>query len=159
MSILYTDVGAVEAGGVNILANLDDPNLSSGRVSLITATYTMVGTEAANDLIYIKRVPSGALVDPVSNVVGNGIATTATLTVGDLDTQAGTVSPDLNRYSGSLNVAASMTVATGFSAGTTLTAPAEITDDWIFLVARFLTLTVPVAGKKLIFRIRVSQLD
>lgn len=159
MAILYTDVGAVEAGNVNILADLDNPNLSSARLSLITATYNMTGDEVQNDLVYIKRVPSGALVDPTSSACGDGIATTAAITVGDLDTQAGTVSPDLSRYSGSINVAAAATAPVAFASGTTLTAPAAITDDWVFIVAKFVTLTVPVEGKKLIFRIRLSQAD
>ena len=75
MAILYTNVGAVEAGNINILANLDDPNLSCARLSLITATYTMTGAEIQNDLIYIKRVPSGSLVDPTSTVAGDGVMT------------------------------------------------------------------------------------
>ena len=81
MAIQYTDIAAVQAGGVNVLANLNDPNLDNGRVQKITATYTMKGTEGANDIIYIARVPSGALVDPsVSNATGSGIAATATIT-------------------------------------------------------------------------------
>ncbi len=159
MAILYTNVAAVEAGSVNILANLDDPNLSCARLSLITATYTMTGAESPNDLIYIKRVPSGSLVDPTSTVAGDGIGTTASITVGDLDTQAGTVSPDLSRYSAAIAVSAAMTAPVAFAGGTTLTAPAQITDDWVFLVAKFTILSVPVEAKKLIFRIRLSQAD
>lgn len=158
-TIRYTDVGAVETGNVNYLANLDDPNLACGRLSLITATYTMTGSEVANDLIYIKRVPSGALVDPTSSMTGNGIATTATVSVGDNDTQGGTVNPDVVRYSGAVNVAANQTSPVAFSSGTTLNAPAEITDDWVWLMATFATLATPVANKVLIFRIRLTQLD
>lgn len=160
MAINYTDVGAVQAGGVNILANLDDPNLADSRVALITATYTMTGNEAANDQVYIARVPSGALVNPIqSNVAGNGIATTATLSVGDSDTQAGLVSYDPARYSAAQDVhAANTTTGTQFSGGTVLTSPAEITDDWVWLIGTFATMVTPVAGKKLIFRILVSDM-
>ena len=159
LSIWYTDVGSVEAGSVNILANLDDPNLSSARLSLITATYTMTGNEIQNDLIYIKRVPSGSLVDPSSSMASSGIAATATVSVGDLDTVGGTVSPDLNRYSAAQNVAAASTSPVAFASGTTLSAPAEISDDWVFLVGKFVTLATPTAAGKLIFRIKLSQAD
>ena len=44
-----TDVAAVQLGNVNILANLNDPNLDFARSKVITAIYTMTGNEAAND--------------------------------------------------------------------------------------------------------------
>ena len=152
----YTDVGTVEAGGVNILPNLDDSNLSNGRLSEITATYTMTGNEIQNDLIYIKRVPSGALVDPAySYFASSGIAATATVSVGDLDTVGGTVNPDLNRYSAAQDVHAASTSPVAFASGTTLQAPAEISDDWPFLVAKFVTLATPTAKGTLVFRIKL----
>lgn len=160
-NIWYTNIGAVQAGGVNILANLQDTNLTAGRVKQITATYTMTGNEVANDVIYIQRVPSGSLPEPVGNMSGNGIATTATVSVGDLDTAAGTVAADLSRYSAAQNVAAAVTTGTGvaYSGGTALTAPIQIVDDWVWLVAQFATLATPVAGKIIVFRQKVSMLD
>lgn len=160
-NIWYTDIGAVQAGGVNILANLDDPNLSAGRLQIITAVYTMTGNEVANDAIYIARIPSGSIVDLISgNMAGNGIATTATVSVGDTDTQGGVAAYDPARYSAAANVAAAnTTVGVAFSGGTILTAPAEVTDDWVWLIATFATISVPVSGKKLVFRIKVAMLD
>jgi hypothetical protein len=164
-NIWYTDIGAVQAGGVNILANLDDPNLTAGRVKLITGTYTMTGNEVANDAIYIARIPSGSLVDPTSgNVATNGAATggSATLLIGDTDTQGGTVAYDPARYSGSIDVhAANTTTGVAFTGGTVMKTPAapEIVDDWVWLIATFATLGTPSANNKLIFRIRVSSLD
>lgn len=161
-NIWYSNIGAVQAGGVNILANLYDPNLTAGRVKFITAVYTMTGNEVANDAVYLARVPSGSLVDPTSGTMcGNGIATTATVSVGDTDTQGGTVAYDPARYSAAQNVAAAVTTGTGvaFSGGTQLTAPAQITDDWVWLVATFATLTVPVSGKQIVFRVDVVMLD
>ena len=160
MSSLYTDIAAVQKGSVNGLANLNDPNLDNGRVQKITATYTMAGTEAANDVIYIARVPSGALVHPdYSNAAGNGIASTATITVGDTDTQAAAVTADASRYSGSIDVHAAATAPVAFASGTTLQTPAEVTDDWVWLTATFATMATPVAGKTLVFRISLSGLD
>jgi hypothetical protein len=161
MALLYTDIAANQAGNVNTLASLTDPALTAGRDKLITAVYTMTGAEVAADIINIVKIPSGALVDPISgNMAGNGIATTATVSVGDTDTVAGTVTADASRYSAAQSVAANnVTVGVPFSGGTQLTAPAQVTDDWVFLTATFATLTVPVAGKKLVFRVKVSQLD
>lgn len=164
-NVWYTDVGTVQAGNVNILANLDDPNLSSGRLSLISATYTMTGNEVANDVIYIARVPSGALVNPTQgNVATNGAATSgsATLLVGDTDTIGGTVAYDPARYSGSIDVhAANTTTGVAFTGGTVMKTPSasEIVDDWVWIVATFATLGTPVAANKLVFRIGITQLD
>lgn len=160
-NIWYTDIGAVMAGGVNVLANLQDPNLTAGRLQQITAVYTMTGNEVANDAIYIMRIPQGSIVNPIDgNIVGNGIATTATVSVGDTDTQGGTVAYDPARYSSALNVAAAnTTVGVVFTGGTTVQTPAEVTDDWVWLIGTFAVLTVPVAGKKLVFRIKVAALD
>lgn len=161
-NIWYSNIGAVQAGNVNILANLQDPNLTAGRIKIITAIYTMTGNEVANDVVYLARLPSGALVNPdAGNMSGNGIATTATASIGDTDTQGGTVAYDPARYSAAQNVAAAVTTGTGvaFSGGTTLPAPAQITDDWVWLVLTFATLTVPVSGKQIVVRVEVSMLD
>jgi hypothetical protein len=156
-----TDVAAVQLGGVNILANLNDPNLDFARTKMVTAVYTMTGNEAANDAIYIARVPQGSYVDPVSgNVAAEAVATTCQLQIGDTDTQGGTVAYNPARYSAALNIAAgNTTVGFPFSGGTTLLSPAQIGDDWPWLLATFSVLTVPVAGKKIVFRIRLSSLD
>ena len=187
-NIWYSNIALAAQGGVNVLAALSDPNLTFSRVKLVTAVYTMTGNEVANDVIYIARMPSGAIVDVTNGyITGNGIATTATVSVGDTDTQGGTVAYDPARYSTALNVAANLTTAVGFTGGTTLNAPPQnpiataalagmtgfsgvsssqasvvswgTTDDWCWLLATFATLTVPVVGKVLVFRIQVSSLD
>lgn len=164
----YTDIGAVQAGGANILANLLDPNLTAGRIKTITAVYTMTGSEAANDAIYIARVPSGSIVDPVNGSIAtvNGNAAAAlTMSVGDTDTHAGVASNDPARYSAALDVAAATTtVPDAFSGGSAAIAAdptwsGVIVDDWVWLIGVFTTLTTPAVGKKLVFRIRVTMLD
>lgn len=160
-NIWNTNVAAVQVGGQNILASLLDPNLSGARIKIITATYTMTGNEVANDVVNIAKIPSGCLVDPTSSsIASTGIATTATAQLGDTDTQGGTVAYDPGRYSTAIDVhAKTTTVAVSASGGTTLNAPAEITDDWVMLICTFATLAVPVAGAQLIFRIEVAMLD
>lgn len=180
-NIWYTNVASpAQQGNQNTLANLVDPNLSSARVKLITAVYTMTGNEVANDAIYIARLPSGAIVNPVDgNVASEAVGTTATLSIGDTDTQGGTAAYDPARYSAALNIAAgNTTVGFPFSGGTTLLTPptvpaaapqfsaatpvgmnSGITDDWVWLIGTFATLSVPVAGKKIVFRVKVSQMD
>lgn len=161
-NIWYTNIASpAQVDGGNILANLDDPNLTAGRLKLITAIYTMTGNEVANDAIYIARVPSGAIVNPVDgNVAAEAVATTCTLSVGDNDTQGGVASYDPKRYSAALDIAAgNTTVGFPFSGGTTLLSPVEITDDWVWLLATFATLGTPVAAKKIVFRIKVASLD
>jgi hypothetical protein len=182
MAFLYTDIATPQRDGLNFPGasnaagtgglttqpgGFNDPVFELGSASEITAVYTMTGSEAQNDIIYIARVGQGVLVDPVrSSVAGNGAGTTCSVTVGDTDTVGGTVAPDLSRYSAAIDVKADMTATTGvsFAGGTTLITPASITDDnsppngnQVWIVAKMTILTVPVAGKKLIFRIKLAD--
>lgn len=174
MANFYTDVaqnqrdglnfpggGAAGAGGLTTQpGGLNDPVLELGTQSEIIAVYTFTAAEVANDIIFISRIQPGAFVDPVrSNVAGNGVATTCQVQVGDTDTAGGTVAADQVRYSAAIVVAADMsaTTAVSFAGGTVLITPASITDDGVWITAKLNILTVPVAGKKLIFRIRVGD--
>lgn len=163
MAILYTDIANNQKDGNNFPGGgmttqpgqFNDPVLELGTLSLPICVYTMTGTEAQGDTIYVCRLGMGALVDPVrSNVAGNGIATTASVQIGDTDTQGGTVSPDVTRYSAAIAVNANMTATTGvsYAGGTALIVPQETTDDPVWVTATLSVLTVPVAGKVLVFR-------
>jgi hypothetical protein len=108
----------------------------------------MLGTEAAGDVIRFGQLPAGSIILPhLSIVTSDGIATTATLNVGDTGTvdQKGAAlqAAVANRYAAALDVAAA-----GVDAFTPLVAQFELGGD-TWLVAAFATLTVPVAGKKL----------
>lgn len=178
MSFLYTNISGVQRTGYNnpgggleadSLGSYNDPVFELGTASEITAVYTMTGAEVQSDIIYIARVGQGVLVDPVrSSITGNGIAGTATMGVGDTDTVDGTQAMDSERYSKPINVAANMvdTTAVSFAGGTTLITPASITDDdnsggqngqQVWLTAKFATLSLPQAGKKLVFRIKLAD--
>lgn len=163
MAILYTDIANNQKDGNNFPGGgmttqpgqYNDPVLELGTLSLPICTYTMTGAEVQNDIIYVCRLTMGAAVDPVrSNVVGNGIGTTGSVQIGDTDTVGGTVSPNQTRYSTALAVSAdlSATTAVSYAGGAALVAPVETTDDPVWVTAKFSILTVPVAGKVLIFR-------
>jgi hypothetical protein len=165
-TIGYTDLAAVQAGGANILANLLDPNFTFGRLKEIEATYTMTGNEAANDAVYIARIPGGCLPSAVNGSiasVGGAPAATMTTQIGDTDTKGGTGSYDPARYSAAVDThAQTTTTPVGFSGGTELVtnAPQQpVVDDWCWLIATFATLVTPSAGKKLVFRIQIKALD
>lgn len=182
MAFLYTDISSVQRSGFNnpgggleadSLGSYNDPVKELGTSSQITAVYTMTGAEAQNDIIYIARIGQGVVVDPVrSNVAGNGIGTTAAMQIGDTDTVGGTQAQDQVRYSAAINVAADMTATTGvsFAGGTALITPISTTDDdngggqpggrignQLWITAKFSTLTVPVAGKVAVFRIKLDD--
>ena len=122
-----------------------------------------------SDIIYIARVGMGVIVDPVrSSVASTNVAATATLSIGDTDTVGGTQAADTERYSTPINVATNMsaTTAASFAGGTALITPQEITDDdnsggqngqQVWLTAKFATLSLPQAGKKLVFRIKLAD--
>ena len=178
MSILYTDISTNQRNFLNFPGGglttqpgqFNDPVLELGTLSQITAVYTMTGSEVQSDIIYIARLDMGAVVDPVhSNVASTNVAATATLSVGDTDTVGGTQAADTERYSTPLNVASNMsaTTALAFAGGTALVTPQEITDDnpgnsgnngqQVWLTAKFVSLATPVAGKKLVFRIKLTD--
>lgn len=173
MSFLYTDIATNQKGGNNFPGgglttqpgSFNDPVFELGSSSTITAVYTMTGNEAQNDIVYVARVQQGVVVDPVdSSVAGNGAGTTCSVQVGDTDTVGGTVAPNQTRYSAAIDVKADMssTTAVKFAGGAALITPAEITDDdngqagnQVWITAKFSTLSVPVAGKVLVFRVKL----
>ncbi len=168
MSTLYTDIAANQRDGYNFPGGglttqpgqFNDPVKELGTGSEITAVYTLTGNEVQNDIINVALVGMGTIVDPVkSNIAGNGAGTTLALQVGDTDTVGATVSADQTRYSAAISVAADMsaTTAVNFAGGTALITPAETTDDPVWITAKFSTLTVPVAGKVLVFRIKLQD--
>lgn len=154
MATLYSDLAVYQIDGANTLAHQNDPEYQLAKVGWVTAIYTMVGTEAATDIIYVIRLNAGTLVHPYGYVSGDGIAGTATCTVGDTDTQGGTVSADVDKYSTALNVAAS-TANAQWTGGVQVTTPIEIVDDQCWLTVRLATLLTPVAGKKLVIRVPI----
>ncbi len=168
MATLQTNIATAQQAGANFPGGsgglttqpggFNDPVLELGTSSTITATYTMTGSEAVNDVIQICQLGQGAVVSPESTVANNGVATTLTVSVGDTDTAGGTVSADTARYSGSVSVAAATTtVPTPFTGGTVVAVPASITDDPVWVQAKILTVGTPVAGKLLVFRLRITD--
>lgn len=163
MAILYTDIALNQRDGFNFPGGgmttqpgtYNDPVLELGTLSLPICVYTMTGAEVQNDIIYVTRLTMGAAVDPVrSNVAGNGVGTTASVQIGDTDTVGGTVTPNVTRYSTAIAVSADMTATTAvaYAGGAALIVPVETTDDPVWITARLSVLTVPVAGKVLVFR-------
>jgi hypothetical protein len=115
-----------------------------------TVLYTMLGTEAANDLINLCVLPEGAIVDPThSSLTTDGVATTCTLSVGDTDDTTAAVA---DRYAVALNPAAAGHALFSSTAGAARLTPYALQKDTV-IQAKFLTLVTPVAGKKLLFRI------
>jgi len=166
MATLYTDIAQNQRDGLNFPGGpgglttqpggFNDPVFELGDCSIVVAVYTMTGAEAQNDVINVLRVGGGCVVDPVrSNVAGNGVGTTASVQIGDTDTAGGTIAASPTRYSAAIAVNADMSATTGvsFAGGAALITPFETTDDPCWITATFSVLTVPVVGKKLIFRL------
>ena len=122
-------------------------------VLMLIATYTMLGTEAANDIIDIVKLPQGTMIVPhLCQVVGDGIATTATLDVGDDDVLGVGSAADADRYADGLDVAAAGSDLFSAIASAANTVPYRLGSDAI-IKGLFATMNTPVAGKKLVFRI------
>jgi hypothetical protein len=97
MAIWYTDVATNQQQGVNfpgqagLSTMTPQPGTQNNPIlegpAKIIATYTWTGNEAANDLINIAIIPSGAMIDPNGRVSSGTTApaTTLTLAIGDND--------------------------------------------------------------------------
>jgi hypothetical protein len=122
-------------------------------VRVFEYVHTMVGDEAANDILNLVKLPQGAIIDPsLSSVVNDGIATTATIDIGDDDTAGVGAAADADRYADGLDVAAAgVDLFTANSSATRLTPYVLGADSVIKLL--WATMNTPVAGKKLTVRL------
>lgn len=140
--------------GVNLGDRIDGALITS-RLSMAWLTYTLAGTEAANDIVRLFRGRQGMIIIPHLSIVhGNGIAATATLDVGDDDVLGVGAAADADRYADGLDVAAAGSDLFNSVAPTTAAraTPYRLgSDAWI--EAKFATLVTPVAGKILQFQI------
>lgn len=122
-----------------------------GSPNVAILTYTMDGTEAANDIVRLTKLKAGSIILPhLSLVTSDAIAATATIDIGDDDVAGVGAAVDADRYADGLDVAAAgidlfSSVAPTTAARTTPYALGA--DSWIELT--FATLVTPVAGKKL----------
>lgn len=153
-------------GNTDLYAKQASPNLGNrargdnltATLLVLIATYTMTGAEAANDIINIASLPQGTMIFPhLSEVTGDGIATTATLDVGDNDVLGVGSAVDADRYADGLNVAAAGSDLFNANACAAETTPYRLGSDAI-IKGLFATMATPVAGKKLVFRIVYSAL-
>lgn len=135
------------------LRTRNNPQRETAPLRFIEALYTMLGTEAANDIINIAVGKPGMVIDPShSTVVSDGVATTCTLDVGDDDASGVGAAADADRYADGLDVAAAGVDRFDSIACAARLTPYAIASDCI-IKATFATLATPVAGKKLRFRI------
>lgn len=171
--------GGITTQGVAPYAQFNDAGIELGDVKEVTAIYTMLGNEVANDIVNLYLVQPNEMVTPFGSLSGSGIAATATVQVGDDDvTGFGLVSrtalplgADPARYANNLNVATGQTNPIAFAGGSALVDPyligtlavepvgaspgTGIAGAWVQL--KFLTLATPVAGKVLVVRLKVVK--
>lgn len=122
-----------------------------GEIRMIDVTYTMVGTEATDDNIYLARLHPGEKVMPqLSDVVVEvDLGTTATIDVGDTNG-----SPDDDDYYATALACSSVgRVAFDELAGTSERLITEECD----LIASFASLVTPAAGGRIRFRVAVAR--
>lgn len=150
MPTFYSNIGTRQNAN-SLFGNQVNPAQFSRSIKLLEVVYTFVGTEAANDIVNLAWLPEGSEVVPhLCTVNSDGVASTATITVGDLDVAGVGTAVDADRYSTALDVAAAGNDA--FTGGVAFTTPYRLgADAW--LSATFASMNTPVAGKKLTFRI------
>lgn len=124
-------------------------------ILIANVRYTMLGTEAQGDFVNLLRLPKGAQIVPsLSSVVTDGIATTATIDVGDDDALGTGLAADADRYADGLDVAAAgIDMFSANACAARLTPYSLGTDPDNAIIMEFKTLVTPVAGKILDFLI------
>lgn len=134
-------------GSIDLAKRGNERNLTP-RFNVANITYTMLGTEAAGEKINLMLGLQGMTIIPEhSFITSDGISTTCTMDVGDTDPTA-----DQDRYCAAANVAAANARPLFSATGNPVAAVTPYTLAFnAFIQATFLTLTVPVAGKKLQF--------
>jgi hypothetical protein len=161
MATFYTNVAANQQSGVNFPAGtsgialaptgFNDPVLELGSVDTVIATYTTVGTEAAADVINIVLLQAGQFVNPIdSAVVTNGLASTATVSIGDNDPAGASAT----RYSTALNLASATQLA--FTGGAAALTPYSVSAD-CYLQATLATYATPGTGKLVTFWVQLAS--
>lgn len=124
-------------------------------ILIANVRYTMLGTEAQGDFVNLLRLPMGAQIVPaLSQVTTDGIATTATIDVGDDDVLGVGTAADSDRYADGLNVASAAHATFSYIACAARLTPYSLgTDPDNAIVMEFKTLVTPVLGKVLDFLI------
>lgn len=129
------------------------PNQLQTPVRVFEYTHTMVGDEAANDILNLVKLPQGAIIDPsLSSVVSEGIATAATIDIGDDDTAGVGAAADADRYADGLDVAAAGVDKFDANACAARLTPYALGADSVIKLT-WASMTTPVADKKLTIRL------
>lgn len=131
------------------MGNRNSRMLENAKVFFATVAYTMLGTEAAGDILNLIKLPQGSIIVPgLSRIIAEAIATTATVDIGDDDVAGVGAAADADRYADGLDVAAAgvdlfdSIIAAARLTPYTLGADSIITLTWA-------TMNTPVAGKKI----------
>jgi hypothetical protein len=146
------------------LTNLDDkPSAVAdamdvyGKVRLIRATYTMLGTESAAETVELCRLVKGVKVMPLGYAKSDlGLATTSTIDIGyaaHTDEDGASVSADPDAFLDGGNLAAAgSSVLMDAVAGWGFRPrpdPNSLGGGYVSITATFATLATPTAGAKL----------
>lgn len=121
--------------------NRNDPIAELASVVVMQPIYTMLGTESAGETVLLcKCPPRHKLLEDLSNVANDGMATTATVDIGTIAV------PD--RYADGLDTAAAGRDEFGVTGDDEVDNSVESDEADRFIVLKFATLATPVAGKK-----------
>lgn len=134
-----SDIAAIQRNPE--MGNRNDPIKELATVVVAQPVYTMLGTESAAETVLLCRVPKRyKLLEDLSNVANDGMATTATIDVG--------TSTTADRYADGLDTAAAGRDAFGVTGDDTVDNSVESDEADSYVILTFATLATPVAGKK-----------
>lgn len=145
MATLYSDIADDQNNALSNASKMQTNGaLVTGNLRVYQAKYTTVGTEAANDVLYLARLNKGVYVIPSLSSIHSdgGLSGTFTANVGDWD-EDGTVL-DADRFISAANLASATNVLFSESATAVATIYKTVGPTWIGL--QIATLATPAAS-------------
>lgn len=155
MANLSSALFTAQSGGAGASLNVTTPLTKNalGKHRIVQVPYTLVGTEATNDLLRLTVLKAGARVIAALSKVTNQIGGTA-LTVSFGDTS------NASRYSGTLTLTSAADQFFPVAVGTDTYVPTDITNvagaaDQTVVIMKFILSTTPTAGNKILVLLAV----
>ncbi len=149
MAQFYTDLTSASTDAKD---RVSDGSKASGNVFIARASYTLLGTEAATDVLDIVKLPEGCVVIPaLSKVILENPGTALVLDIGDDDA---TTAVDPDRYADGITCSSGGEVSFG-SAGVAAQTPYKLQAQST-IQATVMTATSLTADQEVVFLIAYS---
>lgn len=160
MATFNTPLYTAQVGGAGASLNVNLPGIKNAeaKVKVVPILYTLLATEAANDLINLTKLKLGArVIAGLSRIICQDPGTTLTVRIGDTN--------DAARYAGTIDISAGGDFPLSTTPGTDLYVPTDIAvpippntaTDQTVVILKVITAAALTAGNKLLILLAVVE--